>query len=73
MKSQSESWSSEDVAFSHSLNRIAGTLQNGQKSERWLRWTVGYRKTHGRWLIVHEHVSDPVDVRSGKAMLDLEP
>lgn len=64
---------SEDVAFSHSLNRIAGTLQNGRKSDRWLRWTAGYRKTDGKWLIVHEQVSDPVDVRSGKALLDLKP
>ena len=63
----------EDLAFSHSLNRIAGTLQNGQQSERWLRWTTGYRKTQGRWLIVHEQVSVPVDVKSGRAVLDLKP
>ena len=64
---------SDDVAFSHSLNRISGTLKNGQPSELWLRWTAGYRKTNGRWQIVHEQVSVPVDVRSGKAMLDLAP
>jgi len=64
---------SEDVAFSHSLNRIGGTLQNGQRSDRWLRWTAGYRKTNGKWLIVHEQVSVPVDVKNGKAVLDLKP
>lgn len=63
----------DDVAFSHSLNRIGGTMKNDQKSDRWLRWTAGYRKTNGKWLIVHEQVSVPVDVRSGKAMLDLKP
>src|SRR3954463_14134707 len=46
-----------DVAFSHSLNRIGGTMKNGQRSDRWLRWTACYRKTNGRWLIVHEQVS----------------
>jgi uncharacterized protein (TIGR02246 family) len=62
-----------DVAFSHSLNRVSGTMKNGQKNDRWLRWTAGYRKTNGRWLIVHEQVSVPVDVRNGKAILDLRP
>ena len=63
----------DDVAFSHSLNRMGGTLQNGQKSDRWLRFTACYRKTNGTWLIVHEQVSVPVDVKSGKAVLDLQP
>ncbi len=63
----------ENTAFSHSLNRISGTMKNGRKTERWLRWTACYVKTNGRWLIVHEHVSVPADQRSGKAMLDLEP
>jgi uncharacterized protein (TIGR02246 family) len=63
----------DDVAFSHSLNRISGTLKNGQPSDRWLRWTAGYRKIHGRWLIVHEQVSVPIDVRSSKAVMDLTP
>jgi uncharacterized protein (TIGR02246 family) len=63
----------DDVAFSHSLNRISGVLRNGEQSNRWLRWTACYRKTNGKWLIVHEQVSVPVDVRSRKAMLDLKP
>jgi len=63
----------DDVAFSHSLNRISGTMKNGQKSDRWLRWTACYRKTDGKWLIVHEQVSVPVDLVNGKAMTDLKP
>jgi len=63
----------EDVAFSHSLNRIGGTLKNGQKTDRWLRWTACYRKIAGEWRIVHEQVSVLVDMRSGKAFLDLQP
>jgi len=61
------------VAFSHSLNRVSGTLQNGQRSDRWVRWTAGYRKTNGKWLITHEQVSVPADVKSGTAALDLRP
>jgi uncharacterized protein (TIGR02246 family) len=63
----------DDVAFSHSLNRVSGTMKDGRKSDRWLRWTACYRRTNDKWLIVHEHVSVPADVRNGKAMLDLKP
>jgi len=63
----------DDVAFSHSLNRISGTMKDGRQTDRWLRWTAGYRKTNGKWLIVHEQVSVPVDLGNGKAMLDLRP
>jgi ketosteroid isomerase-like protein len=63
----------DDVAFSHSLNRISGTRNDGRKSDRWLRWTACYRKANGKWLIVHEQVSVPVDVLNGKALLDLKP
>ena len=63
----------DDVAFSYCLHRIAGTLKSGQRTDWWLRWTAGYRKTSGQWLIVHEQVSVPTDMRSGKAVMDLEP
>lgn len=63
----------DDVAFSHSLNRVGGTMKNGQKSDRWLRWTACYQKTNGKWLIIHEHVSVPADVKNGKAMINLKP
>ena len=63
----------DDVAFSRSLNRVSGTMKNGQTTERWLRWTACYRKTNRKWLIVHEHDSVPADLKSGKAILDLKP
>ena len=64
---------SDDVAFTHSLNRTGGTLKSGQRSERWLRWTACFRKYESKWLIVHEHVSIPADLKTGKAALDLKP
>ena len=63
----------DDVAFSHSLNRISGTLNNGQKTNLWLRWTACFRKINGKWLIVHHQNSVPVDLAHGKAVLDLKP
>jgi uncharacterized protein (TIGR02246 family) len=63
----------DDVAFADSLNWISGTLQTGQRSEFWVRWTACFRKIDGTWLIAHDHVSVPVDFGSGRALLDLEP
>lgn len=62
-----------DVAFAHSLNRVSATLKDGTRSEYWVRFTVGFRKIDGNWLINHDHVSVPFDVASGRASLDLEP
>jgi uncharacterized protein (TIGR02246 family) len=63
----------DDVAFGYSLNRISGTLQNGRRSDHWVRWTACLRKSDGAWRIAHDHVSVPVDFASGRALLDLEP
>jgi uncharacterized protein (TIGR02246 family) len=63
----------DDVAFSRSLNRMHGTMTNGQKTDLWLRFTAGYRKIDGRWRIVHLQASVPVDLATGKGVLDLKP
>lgn len=63
----------DGVAFGHSLNRIGGTLKNGNRTELWVRWTACLRKIAGSWLIVHDHVSVPLDPESGRALLTLEP
>jgi len=63
----------DDVAFSHSLNHIHGTMTNGQKTDLWLRLTACYRKIAGRWRIVHLQASVPADLATGKAALDLKP
>jgi ketosteroid isomerase-like protein len=61
------------VAWSHSIQRAAGTDPNGQPSEVTVRVTDVYRKTAGGWRIVQEHVSVPVDLASGKADLQSKP
>ena len=63
----------DDVAFSHSLNRISGALKNGHKTDTWLRFTACFRKNDGKWLITHLQASVPVDFAHGKAVLDLKP
>ncbi len=63
----------EDMAFTHSFNRTSATLPTGQKIGTWVRSTACWRKIGGQWLIVHDQISVPVDVQTGRAVLDLKP
>jgi hypothetical protein len=56
----------DTVAFSHGLERMTGTLKNGQKFDAWVRFTECYRKTNGHWLAIHDHISVPVDLTAAK-------
>ena len=63
-----------DVAFAYAFGRLSGTLQDGTKTGgMWVRATYGLRKVDGEWLIAHDQVSVPLDIRSGKGVIDLEP
>jgi ketosteroid isomerase-like protein len=39
----------------------------------WVRATLGLEKIDGAWLIAHDQVSVPLDLRSGRGVTDLEP
>jgi len=62
-----------DLGYAAGLELISGTLKSGQKSNVWLRFTSLFRKSGGRWLDFHDHISVPADIESGKAMLELQP
>ena len=62
-----------DLGFSHSIQHVTGTDIQGQSVDRTVRVTDGYRKIGGNWLIVLEHISVPVDLKTGKADLSSKP
>ncbi|MEU9843701.1 nuclear transport factor 2 family protein [Actinomadura sp. NPDC048032] len=63
-----------DVAFGHCFGRLSGTLKNGTAtSGMWVRATFGFRKVDDEWLIAHDQVSVPLDVATGKGVVDLQP
>jgi len=63
-----------DVAFSHSLNRMHGTKTEGGNGDLWFRHTLGLQKIGGQWKIAHEHESVPFYMDgSYKAAIDLKP
>jgi uncharacterized protein (TIGR02246 family) len=64
----------DEVAFGHCFGRLSGTLKNGTATNgMWVRATFCFRKTDGSWLIAHDQVSVPLDMSSGKGVVDLEP
>jgi len=62
-----------DTALVHSLNHVTGELESGATNRLWVRWTACFRRTHGQWLVTHDHASVPVDVAKGLAALTLTP
>src|SRR3954467_2209664 len=52
-----------ELAFAHSVNHVNGTLATGQDADLWLRWTACFRRIDGVWLVVHDHVSVPADLK----------
>lgn len=64
---------SGDVAFCHSLSHVTAKRANGEKANYWVRVTSGMRKTSGGWIIVHEHISMPIDLETMQAQAHSRP
>ena len=62
-----------NLAYSHSIQHVAGTDKQGKKLDLTVRVTDVYKRARGRWVIIHEHVSVPVDLDSGKPDLSSKP
>ncbi|MGH7009537.1 MAG: YybH family protein [Caulobacteraceae bacterium] len=61
------------VAWSHEVVSTEATANDGSHRTLAVRQTDVYRKLGGRWRIVQEHVSFPVDIETGKADLLSKP
>ena len=61
------------VAYGHNIQSGYLTRKDGTRLNVAVRVTDVYRKEHGRWLIVQEHVSVPVDLDAGKPDLLSKP
>lgn len=61
------------VAYGHNIQTAQFTRKDDSKLDNVVRVTDVYRKIGGKWLIVHEHVSFPVDLDTGKADLLSKP
>lgn len=61
------------LGFGHNIQRFTGTGKDGKPIDLTFRVTDGYKKVKGKWMIVEEHLSFPVDVATGKADLSSKP
>jgi ketosteroid isomerase-like protein len=64
---------SGDIAVTSMLIRSGGTQKSGREVELWVRATTCCQRSNHGWLITHEHISLPVDLRNGSAVMDLVP
>jgi len=55
------------LGFAHYIFHFTGTSKDGSHDELNFRMTDCLEKRKGRWVIVHEHLSWPVDLATGKA------
>lgn len=62
-----------DIAFYHALGHVHAARSNGEKADYWVRVTVGFEKRNGEWLMIHDHVSMPLDMKTAKAVRQLRP
>jgi ketosteroid isomerase-like protein len=61
------------VAYSHRIEDTHFTTKDGSQKELVVRVTDVFRKMGGKWLIVQEHVSFPVNPATGQADLLSKP
>ncbi len=59
------------LGWSHSIQHVAWMTSDGKPMELTVRVTDCYRKIDGKWLIVLEHVSVPVDLSGPQPVPDL--
>jgi ketosteroid isomerase-like protein len=57
---------SNDVAFAHMLHLDKGNIHLPEQQKFWLRSTVCCQRIDEKWLITHEHISMPLEYKSGK-------
>ncbi len=62
---------SGDVAYSRGLHHVSGMRANGKSYDITARVTDVYRKIDGKWLIVQEHASLPLDRRTFTPILHM--
>jgi ketosteroid isomerase-like protein len=62
-----------NVAYSYSFQHYLAKTKTGGSRNVTVRVTDVYRKRGGKWLIVQEHVSVPLDPATGKADIQFIP
>ncbi|MFC7548141.1 YybH family protein [Plantactinospora sp. GCM10030261] len=62
-----------DLAVSWGLNHVRVVPAGGEPVDNWSRGTRVFQRRDGRWWLIHQHVSVPLDRSTGAARTDLRP
>lgn len=62
-------YASEELAILHCHSKIENNLLKDKVKMPWCRTTLCLKKQQGQWLVVHQHISMPVDMMTGKAII----
>lgn len=60
---------SETLAVLHCLSKVEHSALKGQLQMPWCRTTLCLKKMGDQWRVVHQHISMPVDLITGKAVV----
>ncbi|MGH9577369.1 MAG: YybH family protein, partial [Terriglobales bacterium] len=61
------------MGYARNIQHVTGRDANGRRVDFTVRATDCFEKVDGKWYIVHEHVSVPVDLNTAKADLQSKP
>lgn len=62
----------DEPAVAWGLNRVQVERPDGQPAETWHRGTRVFRRIGDDWLMVHQHLSYPLDPQAGTERAELE-
>jgi ketosteroid isomerase-like protein len=62
-------YASESLAILHCHSKVEHSALKGQLQMPWCRTTLCLQKIQGQWRVVHQHISMPVDMMTGKAIV----
>ncbi|OTG83919.1 YybH family protein [Acinetobacter sp. ANC 4648] len=67
-------YTSEDLAILHCYSKVENTALKAKLQMPWCRTTLCLQKKDGQWRVVHQHISMPINMMTGKAvMLKVKP
>lgn len=62
-------YASEELAILHCHSKVENTALKGKLQMPWCRTTLCLQKKEGHWLVVHQHISMPIDMETGKGVV----
>ena len=62
-------YASEELAVMHCHSKVEHEALKGKLQMPWCRTTLCMQKRDNQWCVVHQHISIPVDLTTGKAIV----